>query len=699
MFRRRTARAALCLTLAGAPLAHADTAQPTDATDTLEAVEVTAPIAKNSGTVTKTDTPIVEIPQSISVITVEQMRERGIHGIDEAIRYTAGAQGGGYGVDSRSDWLLVRGFSPARYMDGLALPDGSGTGITRIEPYGLEQLEVLKGPSSVVYGAMPPGGMINMVSKRPTAAPLHEIELQAGSFDLRQVAFDVGGPLDADGHWLYRLTALARQSDTPVDYIADDRYYVAPTLAWQPTDATSLTFLAHWQRASTASGAGFLPAQGTLLPNPNGRIPRNRFTGEPGYNDYDKTIESIGYEFAHAFGNGVTFRQNLRLGWADIDPSAGVGAFGLAADLRTLQRYLFPTEEHSKTAGVDNNVQFAFETGAVSHRVLAGLDYRRSQNDYASAFAFGVAPIDIFDPVYGAPVTIPAYTSHTDQVQKQLGVYAQDQLSIDRWIVTLGVRKDRVDTDTDDLIARTSASQSDDEASGRVGVSYLFDSGFAPYASYSQSFQPTVGSDFAGRPFEPTTGDQVEAGIKFQPAGADGLVTLAAFEITQKNSKTIDPNHTLYQVQQGETKLSGIELEGRWNLGPGLSVYGAYTYTDSEVTRTTDLPSLGKKVALLPRQQASAGFDYTSTQGALAGFGFGGGVRYVGRHFGDIYNQWETPGYTLFDAALHYDLERWRLQLNASNLLDKEYVSVCNSNTWCYYGYERQVTATARYRW
>lgn len=197
------------------------------AAKTLESVQVTAPIAKDSDSVTKTETPIIEIPQSVSVITDEQMSLRGIQGIEEAVWYTAGAQGGGYGPDSRSDWLLVRGFTPARYMDGLALADGSGTGITRIEPYGLERLEVLKGPSSVVYGAMPPGGMVNMVSKRPTGQPLREVGVEVGGFDLRQGTFDFAGPLNDSGTLLYRLTGLARNSDTMVDHIKDDRYYLA----------------------------------------------------------------------------------------------------------------------------------------------------------------------------------------------------------------------------------------------------------------------------------------------------------------------------------------------------------------------------------------------------------------------------------------------------------------------------------------
>lgn len=690
------------------PAAHAATADNAKATaarqrdaTTLQGVQVTAPIAKDSDSVTKTDTPIVEIPQSVSVITGEQMSQRGIQGIEEAVWYTAGAQGGGYGADSRSDWLLVRGFTPARYLDGLALPDGSGTSITRIEPYGLDRLEVLKGPSSVVYGAMPPGGMVNMISKRPTDQPLHEVGVEVGSFNLRQGTFDFSGPLNDSGTLLYRLTGLARKSDTMTDYIKDDRYYLAPALTWKPSNTTSFTVLSRFQKSETASGAGFLPASGTLLPNPNGRIPRDRFTGEPGQNDYDKQLASIGYEFHHDFASGLAFNQNLRYGSADVDNNgANVGAFGLLADERTLLRYLFPNENHTKTFGVDTNLQYVLDNGHVQHTFLAGVDYRRGNDDYASAFDFNAPPLDVFDPVYGSgPLAVPAYTSHTQQIQSQLGVYLQDQIKLGHWGITLGGRQDHVNTRTNDVLNNGSVSQTDHAFSGRVGVNYLADNGLAPYVSWSHSFQPTVGTDFAGKAFEPTTGNQYEAGLKYQPSGGNGLLTAAVYQITQQNALTIDPNHALFQVQQGETRLRGLELEGRWNFGTHFSVYGDYTWSNSKVTRTNDLPSLGKQIALLPKQQASLGGDYTIVDGPFAGLGFGGGVRYVGNHYGDIYNDWKTPAYTLIDAAMHYDVAGWRLQLNATNLFDKEYVSVCNSAVWCYYGYERSVTLSARLRW
>lgn len=694
----RSLSLAIAVALATPGLALAQSAA--DDATTLDAVQVQAPIPKDTGTATKTATSLKEIPQSISVITSRHLQDRGVHGVEEAVWFTAGAQGGAYGSDSRSDWLLVRGFTPARYMDGLALPEGSGTGITRIEPYGLEQIEVLKGPASVNYGAMPPGGLVNYVSKRPTEDTLREVEVQVGSDDLRQVALDFGGKLNESGTLLYRLTALGRNSDTPVDYIHDDRYYVAPAITWKPDESNELTVLARYQKADTKAGAGFLPAAGTLLPNPNGRISPSLYTGEPNANDYVKTLKSLGYEFRHDFGGGVEFNQSARLMDSEVEPSITVGTFGLLPDQRTLSRYLWSTREDEKTFGLDNNLQWKFSTGRAEHTLLAGLDYRRGKWNYDSNFVFAATGLDAYNPVYGsmpnlAPTFDPATTASTRQTQKQLGLYVQDQIKLDRWVFTVGGRQDWVGTDTN------GGHQSDDKFSARVGVNYVFDNGLAPYVGWSQSFQPTMGADFFGRAFEPTTGEQIEAGLKYQPANGKVLATLALYEVTQENTLTIDPDptHPLFQIQQGETKVRGVELEGRWNIGRGLSVYGAYAYIDSEVTKSNDLATLGKQIALQPKHSASAGGDYTITSGALSGLGFGAGVRYTGKHYGDAPNLWETPSYTLFDAAVHYDFSNWRFQLNVQNVGDKEYISACNAVYWCYYGYERSVTATARYVW
>ncbi|MBA3930508.1 iron complex outermembrane receptor protein [Pseudoxanthomonas japonensis] len=692
---RRPLSFAVAIALAAPLMASAQSSE-SDAT-TLDTVRVQAPIPKDTGTATKTNTPLAEVPQSVSIITSRDLQDRGLHAVDEAMWYVAGASGGVYGMDTRSEWLLVRGFQPARYLDGLALPTGTWSGQTRIEPYGMERIEVLKGPSSVNYGAMPPGGLVNYVTKRPDADMANEVEVQVGSNDMKQVAFDVGGALNDSGTLLYRLTGLARNSDNFVDYIQDDRYYFAPALTWKPDEANELTVLARWQKADTKNGAGFLPSVGTLLPNPNGQIKPSLYTGEPNTNDYVKTIAAIGYDFRHDFGGDTVFQQNVRFEDSKVDPTVMVVPWGYLGDNRTLYRYTWSIKENAKTFGIDNNMQWRFATGAAEHTLLAGLDYRRLESDYSYGFGFNATGLDAFNPVYGTmPNVVPTFTGNTLQKTGQLGLYLQDQIKINHWLLTIGGRQDWVGTDTN------GSRQSDDQFSGRVGVTYLFDNGFAPYVSWGQSFEVINGTEAparGGKVFDPSTGEQVEVGVKYQPASGNVLLTAAAYEIKQNNVNVVDPVNAGFTIQQGQYTSRGVELEGRWNIARNISVYGAYAYIDSEATKTTEASQLGKQIPLQPKQSASLGGNYTITSGALSGLGFGAGVRYVGDHYGDAANVWRAPSHTLFDASAHYDFGYWRFQLNVQNLSDKQYISTCNTADWCYYGYPRTITATARYNW
>jgi iron complex outermembrane receptor protein len=645
---------------------------------------------------TKTETPVVEIPQSVSTITPDRMALYGVQGLDEAVRYLAGAVGGSYGADPRSDWILIRGYDPAKFLDGLALPNGDWTADSRIEPYGLERVEVNKGPSSAMYGQLPPGGMIDMTSKRPSLDAPHEIEATVGSFGQRQLAADTGGQLDSDGKWLWRVVALARNGDSNIKHSQDDRYYFAPSLTWQPNDDTSLTLLARYQRSLSDGVGGFLPSQGTLYPNPNGQIPRDVNPGEPGYDYYHKTDESLGYQFTHRFNDVWSFRQDLRVQNETVDHRS-IGSLGLQDDLRTLNRYNYPLVDQAHVFAVDNQVEAKFDQGEVQHTVLMGVDYLHSHNDYKSGF--GTAPsIDIFDPVYGAPIPPTPYTFHTNSLLEQLGAYVQDQITWGRWGVVASGREDWVTNRVDDLIADTQTKQNDAAFSGRLGVNYTTDIGLVPYVAYSHSFKTTVGTTFDGSAFKPITGDQYEGGVKYQTPDGRSLITAAVYQLTQKNALTVDPDHLFFSLQQGQTRTRGVELEANVAVTDNFGMTAAYAYTDAKVTHANDA-TLGKEVALVPKQQTSLSGDYDVHQGALAGLGFGGGVRYIGAHYGDANNQFRTGGYVLYDGHVHYDMVRWRFQLTAANLFDRTYISACNSAAWCYYGYPREVTLSARYRW
>lgn len=386
-------------------------------------------VARRTSTGIKTDSDLLETPQSVSVVTREQIELQGATGIDESLRYTSGVVSAAYGQDPRGDWIRVRGFEPAKYLDGLPLPDGSWTANTRYEPYALERIEVLKGPSSVMYGALPPSGFINAVSKRPQADASHELGVSYGTDDRKEISGDFTGPLSEDGKVLYRVVGLARDSGTPSDYGYDRRYLLAPSLTWNPTADTSLTVLAMLQGARSRGWGGFLPAQGTVLPNPNGKIGPSFYGGEPGFDRYEKNTQSIGYLFAHRVNSQLTLRQNARMNWADVDhPSVGLLGF-VPGSLTTLSRYTYTPREDSRMFAIDNQAEYKLDTGPLSHTLLAGFDYKRSRNDYAVGMGFDAPTLDAFNPVYGTePIIRPADTQHTLQTQEQLGVYLQDQI-------------------------------------------------------------------------------------------------------------------------------------------------------------------------------------------------------------------------------------------------------------------------------
>ncbi|TBU80757.1 TonB-dependent siderophore receptor [Pseudomonas daroniae] len=668
-------------------------------------------VAKRSASASKTDTPLSEIPQTVNVVTREQIQAQGAQNLTEAVRYTPGVIASFGDSDSRNDVLQSRGFYTRYNLNGSQLPFGAySAALARIETYGLERVEILKGPASVMYGQGLPGGLVNMLSKRPSFEPLHEVQLQTGSHDRAQGAFDVSGPLDEAETLAYRLTGLARNADGRIDHGYDERRFIAPALTWQPSEDTQLTLFSHYQKDDTLSDYHPLPARGTLRSNPNGRLPVTRYTGEPGFDGYEREQYALGYNFSHRLNDTWTLRQNLQSNHVKVDTKASP-SFMLDASGRQLSRVATHGEGEATSLTVDSNAQAEFATGALRHTALVGVDYLHLDDRYEFASNLYDTPIDIYDPVYGQPVPdlIPRidYRQRTEQV----GVYAQDQLKYDNWILTLGLRYDDASSRTrNQLPGISKARQDDSKVTGRIGLAYVFDNGMTPYLSYATSFDPTAGTDFSGQAFKPTTGEQYELGVKYQPPGSDSLITVSAFQLTQENVLTPDPINNGFNEQTGEIRVRGIELEGKTSLGRQLDLIASYAYMDSEVTRANPSASgatlEGNERIQVPAHQASAWLDYTLADGPLAGAGAGVGVRYQSKSYGDAENTLEMPGRTLVDAAVHYDLGRASasldgldLRVTASNLLDKRYVSYCQGELQCYYGQGRTALATLTYRW
>ncbi|MBK3466774.1 TonB-dependent siderophore receptor [Pseudomonas sp. MF6776] len=662
----------------------------------------------------KTDTALVEAPRSISVATRQQMEDRGVHSLDDAVRYMPGITASSYGSDTRADWLRVRGFEPTQFLDGLPLPKGVYAN-PKQETWNLDRLALLRGPASSVYGQTPPGGLLDMVSRRPSDITSSEIQLQYGSDNHRQINFASTGKIDEAGQFLYGISGVVRDSGTQVDHVDNKRYNIAPSLTWNIDEDTKFTLLSQFTRDDTGITSQFLPIQGTKIKSPFGDISHHKNLGDPDWEYYDRTYYALGYAFEHRLNDTWQFKQNLRYTKSDLSFQAltvGSYPFTEVDDQGNVGRSSTSVDEDISQFAVDNNFQADFATGDIRHTLLLGLDHQRSNTNYTSIFGFSdtTPGTNVINPIYGQPIVRPARsTAFYDYNQKtyQTGLYVQDQMALDQWRLTLGGREDWVHTSTQFINKGDATNTQRDKAfSGNAALSYVFDSGFVPYLSYAESFQPTTGADATSTgSLKPTEGKQWELGIKYQPPGSKTLLSAAVYDLTQKNvSVNTFVDGVSITSQTGEVKVKGLELEAVSDVTENLKVIAAYTLAKSEVQNGADK---GNRLQLMPNQQASLWTDYTWHTGVLDGFGVGAGVRYTGNTYGDKANTWlgKADAYTVFDASVHYDLGRLdnslkgaSLALNATNLFDKEYISTCDS-FYCYYGDTRSVVASATYKW
>jgi iron complex outermembrane receptor protein len=657
-------------------------------------------VAKRSAAGTKTDTSLLETPQAISVVTREQMDQQAVQTLDQALRYVPGVTS--QDNDLRFDQLTIRGFAADSYLDGLKLSNTTWFATPRIDPWFLERIDVLHGPASVLYGRASPGGVVDMVSKRPTDEPLHVIQFGIGNHDRYQTAFDFSGPVDDDGKWLYRVTGLGRDANTQTDHVQEQRIAIAPSLTWRPSADTELTLLTSYQKDPEGGLFNPVPSQGSVRWNPNGQLRTSQYLGDPDRDRFERTQVSAGYIFQHRFNSTFQFRQNLRYMQDDIDYYQSSVTGPLAPNLRNVPIWANVNREMLRQLALDNQMQADFDTGPVKHTALVGFDYQRLIQQIHRGGQLFANGVDMYNPDYSAIPRVPVTVDQTTG-QTQLGAYAQDQLKLGRWGLLVGARQDWVKTDDQQKSAisglTTASSTTSDQAfTWRGGANYTFDNGVAPYVSYTQSFQPTAGTTFDGSPFIPTRGKQYEVGVKYQPTGTNSLYTIAVYDLRQKNALTPDPDHVGRGVQTGEIRSRGIELEGRTELTPNLNLITAYSYIDQKILKANDA-SQGKHPVAVPVQTASAWADYTIHGGDLNGLGFGAGLRYLGKSYGSSDNAFVLPDALLVDTGVHYRIDKWRFAVNASNLFDKRYAAYCSSTSLCYWGASRAVLATAQYQW
>ncbi|AOK54363.1 TonB-dependent receptor [Burkholderia stagnalis] len=666
-------------------------------------------VARRSTTGTKTDTPINEIPQTINVVTAQQIEMTGATDVNQALRYIPGFSS--YGSDNRSDWYAaLRGFTPTAYVNGLQVPNTINLASWRVDPYMIDSITVLRGPTSVLYGAGDPGAIVDVQTKLANGERVREAGVELGNYARKQFMIDVGDKLDADGKYAYRFVGVARDGNAVTGPNNDQRVALAPSFRWRPNADTSLTVAATYLQDWGDISSNFLPASGTVLPNPNGQLDRDVYSGDPNFNHYRKKQWSLGYQFEHNLNSMWTFRQNVRYMRLSLDNGSVWGAGFVDGSTTDISRWAGLFQMNYSRFDIDNNVQARFGTGPLEHTLLLGFQYNR-QTSTDSEWIAAAPTLNIYNPVY-TPVTSavfadPSTTGRTDTytTMNTFGVYAQDQIRWNRWTLTLGGREDWVNMRQDDRAGGTQSKADVTAFTGRVGLTYQGDYGLSPYVSYATSFNPLIGVKmFGGGLPLPTRGKQVELGLRWQPPGKNLMLNAAIYQINQTNVLTptptsLDPQNTT-SVQTGEVRSRGIELSATGKVTPNLSIIASYVYQDVKNVKANDA-SLDKWPVDIPRprQMASLWADWTWHTGPLAGFGLGGGVRYQSASAGAQDNSLSVASYTLYDAAIHYDTRNWRFAVNATNLFNRHYISGCQSSSVCLFGNERTVVATAKYNW
>ncbi|EMB9230402.1 TonB-dependent siderophore receptor [Vibrio harveyi] len=665
-------------------------------------------------TATKTSLEPEETPQAITIITKDEMDLRGVSTVSEALRYSSGVntelRGGAV---TRLDLFNIRGFiNYTNFYDGLPLLFNGWNLQPQIDAAAVEQVEVFKGPTSVLYGNIPPGGMVNIIAKTPQSEPANTVSVSTGTNSLKEVNFDTTGQI-GDSNVNYRIVGMAKQRDGQAKTSEDERYLIAPSFDWQATDNTLVNVNVYYQNDPSAGIYTTVPAAGSVLDNPLGSLSPDTYLGDKNWNTYEREVLMIGYKILHDFNNNWQFLQNARYMTADSYQENTYNS-PLAADNRTIGRNAYLTDEDSTSFVIDNQLSGYVAHGNFEHNLLLGLDYQYLDSDvkYKDTLGYSLTQ-DIFNPNHNQidrDALKFAYQQALDIKTKQLGVYFQDQLRYNNLVMIAGLRWDKYESDTNtvsDYLGTVTPSKEkldENNVSFRVGALYELDFGLSPYLTYSESFEPIAGADASGKAFDPSTGHQWELGFKYAPLGGDVSGNLALFHITKKNAILTDPNNPYApQYQAGEVVSQGAELEAKWQATPQADLTLNYTYINMEIKEDSYYHQEGKTPVWVPEQTASLWANYYY-EGTLTGLRTSAGVRYVGKTEMDAQNSDQVPDYTLVDLAASYDLsaasqslDGASVTLSASNIFDEEYYSCYDKNN-CWFGAERSIEAKLEYK-
>lgn len=650
---------------------------------------------------TRTDTPLRDIPQSIQVVPQQVLQDRQARSITDGLENVSGVNTIGYGSSGSRDYFTIRGFESFNALVN-GLPDPQIANDSTF--INVERLEVLKGPASVLYGDSGSGGglggTINFVTKKPLRVPFYEVSATIGSFNDYEGKIDFSGPLNDSKTALYRFIAGYRSTESFIDFNDARKLSIAPSFSFSLGKNTDIVVEGDVnileRNGQQPQG---LPALGSVLPNPNGKV-RRSFSPVGEVTDNLTIAGRIGYSLEHRFNENLKLRNAFRYTFYNDDDrnnKPDIYPTSLEADNRTLNREGIIGSQFYDTYYLDTNLLGKFSTGFINHQLLFGFSLSRNTIDTSYEFGIPVAPLDIFNPVYDQTVVSTGRNSIGFTTRDTLGIYLQDQITLDENLkLLLGGRVDIFEERKTDRLTNVETSQSDTAFSPRVGIVYQPIPPISFYASYSQSFTPTIGISARGEAFQPGRGTQYEVGIKADLTNKLST-TLSFYDLTRSNVTTTDPDNPNFSVQTGEQRSQGIELDISGEILPGWNIIAGYAYTDARVTKDNNI-SVGNRLYSAPEHSFNLWTTYRIQKGDLQGLGFGLGFYYVGEIAADLANTLELPSYFRTDAAIFYEREQFRAALNFRNLFDVEYYTAWGSGNNVYLGNPFTVQGTISWK-
>ncbi|MGF1591193.1 MAG: TonB-dependent siderophore receptor [Pleurocapsa sp.] len=626
----------------------------------------------NASTATKTDTPLRDIPQSIQVVPQQVIEDRKPRTLTQAVEIVSGVVDGGNLYGSSSGGRIIRGFqNDGNFRNGYR--DVPNFYILSSPINTIEQIEVLKGPGSVLFGDIEPGGIVNTVTKQPLSEPLYKLEFEAGNRNFYQPSLDFSGPLTTDKDVLYRFIAAYQSKDGFQDFVESDQTTIAPSLTWKIGDKTNLNLYYEYTKfvADTPVSSGILLSDNSLTP-------RELFTSYPNFYDTEQSANRFGYTITHEFNDNWQIRNNFAGLIAKIDETPVYPTVVEADRFATIEAY-------DLDYGYDNYfVQLdavgKFKTGSVDHQVVVGFDFNDYTDDYIGFFNTDLPILDLQNPNYDIPEPIYQPFFEFENKVQSYGLYLQDQIALGKsFKLLIGGRYDWISSQLETIDLAGAGEPNNDSAndgafSPRIGLVYQPSETISLYTSYARSFRAQSGFGASPVGFDPTKGTQYEVGVKADWLDKKLSTTLAAYNLTKTNVLTTDPNNPSFSIQTGEQRSQGIELDVTGEIAPGWDVTAAYAYTNAEVTEDNTFP-VGNRLQNVPENQASLWTTYTIQKGSLEGLGFGFGLFYVGERQGDLDNSFVIEDYLRTDAALYYRRGRLNTAINIRNLFDTDYVS------------------------